>query len=163
MPHGVATAAHHHPHHHRHQHPHPHGGPPIAGAADKIYHNIPSHGGDEGKDEDGVSCKNNNSIYANRNVDDVESGRKRKSVADGATAGDDEEDVEEEVEEEEEEEESEDESGNRNSNETRTLTQQSRLVAPSEVTMNMNQAFIAEPVVTPSGKCTQTALVWIVL
>lgn len=40
-----------------------------------------------------------------------------------------------------------------NSNNTRTLTQQSSLVAPSEVHVSINPALTAEPVLTPNGKC----------
>lgn len=38
-----------------------------------------------------------------------------------------------------------------NSNSTRTLTQQSSLVAPSEVQISVNPALTAEPVFTPTG------------
>lgn len=39
-----------------------------------------------------------------------------------------------------------------NSNNTRTLTQQSSLVAPSEVHVSISPALTAEPVLTPNGK-----------
>lgn len=39
-----------------------------------------------------------------------------------------------------------------NSNSTRTLTQQSSLVAPSEVHVSISPALTAEPVLTPNGK-----------
>lgn len=38
-----------------------------------------------------------------------------------------------------------------NSNNTRTLTQQSSLVAPSEVHISVSPALTAEPVLTPNG------------
>lgn len=41
---------------------------------------------------------------------------------------------------------------NNNVNSTRTLTQQSSLVAPSEVQISVNPALTAEPVFTPTGK-----------
>lgn len=40
-----------------------------------------------------------------------------------------------------------------NSNNTRTLTQQSSLVAPSEVHVSINPALTAKPVLTPNGMC----------
>lgn len=39
-----------------------------------------------------------------------------------------------------------------NSNNTRTLTQQSSLVAPSEVHVSISPALTAKPVLTPNGK-----------
>lgn len=39
-----------------------------------------------------------------------------------------------------------------NSNNTRTLTQQSSLVAPSEVVVSISPSQIAKPVLTPNGK-----------
>lgn len=39
-----------------------------------------------------------------------------------------------------------------NSNNTRTLTQQSSLVAPSEVHVSISPALTAKPVLTPKGK-----------
>lgn len=39
-----------------------------------------------------------------------------------------------------------------NSNNTRTLTQQSSLVAPSEVHISISPALIAQPVLTPNGR-----------
>lgn len=41
-----------------------------------------------------------------------------------------------------------------NSNNTRTLTQQSSLVAPSEVLVSISPALTAEPVLTPNGMLT---------
>lgn len=41
-----------------------------------------------------------------------------------------------------------------NSNNTRTLTQQSSLVAPSEVHVSISPALTAEPVLTPNGMLT---------
>lgn len=43
-------------------------------------------------------------------------------------------------------------SNSTNSNVTRTLTQQSSLVAPSEISISISPSLTAEPVVTPSGK-----------
>lgn len=43
--------------------------------------------------------------------------------------------------------------GYSNSNDTRTLTQQCSLVAPSEVQITLNPALVAEPVLTESGEC----------
>lgn len=40
-----------------------------------------------------------------------------------------------------------------NSNNTRTLTQQSSLVAPSEVHVSISPALTAKPVLTPNGMC----------
>lgn len=42
-----------------------------------------------------------------------------------------------------------------NKNNTRTLTQQSSLVAPTEVQINVNAALTAEPVLTQAGKCNR--------
>lgn len=42
-----------------------------------------------------------------------------------------------------------------NSNNTRTLTQQSSLVAPSEVHISISPALTAEPVLTPNGNLTK--------
>lgn len=47
-------------------------------------------------------------------------------------------------------------SNSTNSNITRTLTQQSSLVAPSEISISISPSLTAEPVVTPSGKILWT-------
>lgn len=46
-----------------------------------------------------------------------------------------------------------------NSNNTRTLTQQSSLVAPSEVHVSISPALTAEPVLTPNGMFDQLHLI----